>query len=133
MLILNNTSLGLMVIGVKIKIDKLDNLKGTSQKNSRLVLLNLMVKWILMLSLIWLVSIEEYFDWYEMIDSEWIQFAKMKLTNSAKMYWQNVLQDMICLSEPPFTQWVVMKEKLQEKYISPSYKSHLFSNMINLK
>ena len=39
----------------------------------------------------WLVAIEEYFDWYEMIDSEWVQFAKMKLTNSIKMYWQNVL------------------------------------------
>ena len=34
----------------------------------------------------WLVAIEEYFDWYEMIDSEWVQFAKMKFTNSAKMY-----------------------------------------------
>ena len=34
----------------------------------------------------WLVTIEEYFDWYEMIDSELIQFTKMKLTNSAKMY-----------------------------------------------
>ena len=57
----------------------------------------------------------------------------MKLTNSAKMYWLNVLQDMIRLGEPPITQWVVMKEKLQEKYIPPSYKSQLFSNMINIK
>ena len=39
----------------------------------------------------WLVVIEKDFDWYEMIDSEWIQFAKMKLTNSAKMCRQNVL------------------------------------------
>ena len=68
-----------------------------------------------------------------MIDSEWIRFAKMKLTGSAKMYWQNVLQDMIHLSEPPITQWAVMKAKLHEKYILPSYKSQLFSNMINLK
>ena len=51
----------------------------------------------------WLVAIEEYFDWYEMIDSEQIRFAKMKLTNSAKMYWHNVLQDMIRLGEPPIT------------------------------
>ena len=29
----------------------------------------------------WLVVIEEYFDWYEMIDSERVRFAKMKLTN----------------------------------------------------
>ena len=35
----------------------------------------------------WLVAIEEYFDWYEMIDSERIRFDKMKLTNSAKIYW----------------------------------------------
>ena len=81
----------------------------------------------------WLVAIEEYFDWYEMIDSEQIRFTKMKLTNSAKMYWQNVLQDMIRLGEPPITQWAVMKEKLQEKYIPSSYKSQLFSNIINLK
>ena len=81
----------------------------------------------------WFVVIEEYFDWYEMIDNERVQFAKMKLTNSAKMYWQNVLQDMLCLGEPPITQWAVMKAKLQEKYIPPSYKSQLFSNMINLK
>ena len=53
-----------------------------------------------------------------MIDSERVWFAKMKLTNSAK---------------PPITQWAVMKAKLQEKYIPPSYKSQLFSNMINLK
>ena len=68
-----------------------------------------------------------------MIDSKKIQFAKMKLTNSTKMYMQNVLQDMIRLGEPPITQWAVMKAKLQEKYIPPSYKSQLFSNMISLK
>ena len=58
-----------------------------------------------------------------MIDSEWFRFAKMKLSNSTKMYWQNVLQDMLRLDEPPITQWAVMKAKLQEKYIPPSYKS----------
>ena len=57
----------------------------------------------------------------------------MKLTNSTKMYWQNVLQDMLRLGEPPITQWVVMKAKLQEKHIPLSYKSQLFSTMINLK
>ena len=68
-----------------------------------------------------------------MIDSEHIRFAKTKLTNSAKIYWQNVLQDIIRLGEPLITQWAVMKAKLQENYIPPSYESKLFSNMINLK
>ena len=112
-------------------IDKLNNLKGTSQKKSRLVLLDGRMDPNAFSD--WLVAIEDYFDWYEMIDSKWIRFAKMKLTNSVKMYWKNVLQDMNCLGEPPITQWVIMKVKLQEKYIPPSYKSQLFSNMINLK
>ena len=81
----------------------------------------------------WLVAIDEYFDWYEMVDSERIWFTKMKLTNSAKMYWQNVLQDMIRLGEPPMTQWAAMKAKLQEKYIPSSHKRQLFSHIINLK
>ena len=81
----------------------------------------------------WLVAIEEYFDWYEMNDSERVRFAKMKLTISAKMYLQNVLQYMFRLDEPLINQWVVMKAKLQEKYIPPSYHSQLFSTMINLK
>ena len=51
----------------------------------------------------WFVAIEEYFDWYEMIDSERIRFAKMKLNNLAQMCWHNVLQDMIRLGEPPLT------------------------------
>ena len=34
-----------------------------------------------MISLIGLVVIEEYFDWYEMIDSERIRLSKMKLIN----------------------------------------------------
>ena len=40
---------------------------------------------------------------------------------------------MIRLGEPPIIQWAIMKAKLQEKYIHLSYKSQLFSNMINLK
>ena len=47
-----------------------------------------------------------------MIDIEWILFAKMKLTNLAKMYWQNVVQDMIHLGEPPITQWAIMEVEL---------------------
>ena len=119
-----------MVIGVEIRID---NLKGTSQKKVKVSALEFDGIMDPNAFFDWLVAIEEYFDWYEMIDSEWVRFAKMKLTNSAKMYWQNVLQDMLRLSEPPITQWAVMKAKLQKKYIPLSYKSQLFSNMINLK
>ena len=92
MSLLNDTNLGLRIIGVEIMIDRLDNLKWISQKKKVKVGApkfdgrmdpNAFSDW--------LIAIEEYFDLYEMIDSERIRFAKMKLTNSAKMYWQNVL------------------------------------------
>ena len=89
MSLLNDTNLGLLVIWVEIGIDRLDNLKGTSQKRKKKVKVsapefdgrmdpNAFSDW--------LVSIEEYFNWYEMIDSERVRFAKMKLTNLAKIY-----------------------------------------------
>ena len=133
MSLLSDTSLGLMVIGVEIIINRLDNLKRTSQKKVKVSDPEFDGRMDLNAFSYRLVAIEEYFDWYEMIDSKQIQFAKMKLTYSTKMYMQNVLQDMIRLGEPPITQWAVMKAKLQEKYIPPSYKSQLFSNMISLK
>ena len=52
---LNNFDLRLQALSQdlnEIRIDRLDNLKGTSQKKLRLMLLNLMVEWILMFSLI---------------------------------------------------------------------------------
>ena len=84
---LSDTSLGLMVIRVEIKIDMLDNLKGTSQKKVKVSAFEFDGKMDPNDFFDWLVAIEENFDWYEMIDSERIWFAKMKLTNSAKVYW----------------------------------------------
>ena len=104
-----------MVIWVEIRIDRLNNIKGTSPKKVKISAPEFDGRMDPNAFFDWFVAIKKYFDWYEMIDSKWIRFTKKKLTNSAKMYWQNVLQDMIRLGEPPITQWVVMKEKLQEK------------------
>ena len=112
MSLLSDISLGLMIIGVEIKIDRLSNLKGTAQKKVKVSALEFGGRIDHNAFSGRLVAIEEYFDWYEMIDNKWIRFAKMKLANSSKMYRHNVLQDMIFLGEPPITQWVVMKAKL---------------------
>ena len=103
MSILSDTSLGLLVFRGEIKIGKLDNLKGTSQKKVKVSAPEFDGRMEPNVFSDWLVAIEEYFDWYEMIDSERVRFAKMKLTNSAKMYWKNVLQDMLRLGEPLIT------------------------------
>ena len=110
MSLLSDTSLGLVVFWVEIRICKLDNLKGTSQKKVKVSAPEFDGRMDPNVFSDWLVAIEEYFNWYEMIDSERVRFAKMKLTNLAKMYWHNVLQDMLHLGEPPITQWAVMMQ-----------------------
>ena len=87
MSLLSNTNLGLMVIRVEIMIDRLDNLKGTSQKKFKVSAPKFDGIMDPIVFFYWLITIKEYFDWYEMIDSEQIQFAKTKLTNSTKIYW----------------------------------------------
>ena len=81
MSLLSDASLGLLVIGVEIIIDRLDKLKGTSQKKVKVSALEFDGRMDPNTSYGWLVAIEEYFDWYEMIDSERVRFAKRKLTN----------------------------------------------------
>ena len=51
-----------MVIGVEIKIDKLDNLKGTSQKKVKVSGLEFDGRMDPNAFFDWLVVIEEYFD-----------------------------------------------------------------------
>ena len=70
---------------VEIRIDRLDNLKGhhkkvkvSAPKFDGIMDPNAFSNW--------LVAIKEFFYWYVMIESEQIQFAIMKLTNSTKMY-----------------------------------------------
>ena len=84
MSLLSDTNLGLLVIRVEIRIDRLDNLKGTSQKKVKVSALEFDGRMDPNAFSDWLVAIEEYFDWYEMIDIERVRFAKLKFINSSK-------------------------------------------------
>ena len=70
MSLLSDTSLGLLVIRVETRIDRLDNLKGTLQKKVKVSAPEFDGRMDPNAFSNWLVSIKEYFNWYEMIDSE---------------------------------------------------------------
>ena len=38
----------------------------------------------------WIVAMEDYFDWYEMSDIEWVRFARMELTGPTRKFWQAI-------------------------------------------
>ena len=38
----------------------------------------------------WELGLDKYFDWYQLPESRRIQFAQMKLTGQARIYWRNL-------------------------------------------
>ena len=75
---------------------------------------------------------EDYFDWYDMNDTQRIHFTKMRLVGAARTYWHTVEVTLEEQGQPPVTTWARMKMKLKEKYVSPQYKCQLFSKLNNI-
>ena len=81
----------------------------------------------------WLVAIEEYFDWYDMMDDRRVRFSKMKLVGLAKIWWTGVEGDIRRMGLPPISMWEEMKAKLREKYMPTNYYDKLCDQLINLR
>jgi hypothetical protein len=58
-------------------------------------------------------------------DDRKVRFAKMKLIDEAKIYWIVVEDCLEIRGKPPITDWIKMKQKLQEKYLPQSYRNKL--------
>ena len=60
----------------------------------------------------WEVGLDEYFDWYQLPEGRRIQFAQMKLTGQAQIYWRNIQVSMERRHEPRISSWAEMKSRL---------------------
>jgi len=49
----------------------------------------------------------------------------MKLSGTTQLYWENIEKSLVRRGQPPITNWVEMKNKLQEKYLPHSYRKNL--------
>ena len=70
----------------------------------------------------WEVGLDEYFDWYQLLEGRQIQFAQMNLTRQARIYWRNLLTTTEHRHDPMITTWAEMKSGLREKYIPACYR-----------
>jgi hypothetical protein len=68
-----------------------------------------------------------------MSDNRKVRFAKMKLIDEAKIYWRDVEDCLEMRGKSPITDWIKMKQKLQEKYIPQSYRNKLLDQWNNLR
>jgi hypothetical protein len=57
----------------------------------------------------------------------------MMLIGEAKIYWRDVEYCLEIRSKSPITDWIKMKQKLQEKYLPESYKNKLLDHWNNLR
>lgn len=62
-----------------------------------------------------------------------VRFAKMKLVNLAKVWWNGVEADFRRMKQAPITTWQEMKAKLREKYMPPNYEDRLCVQLVNLR
>ena len=81
----------------------------------------------------WLAAIEEYFNWYDMMDGRRVRFTKMKLVGLSKVWWTGVEGDIRRMGLPPISTWQEMKAKLREKYMPTNYYDKLCDQLINLR
>jgi len=76
---------------------------------------------------------DRFFEWHNLSDNRKVRFAKMKLIDEAKIYWRDVEDCLEMRGKPPITDWIKMKQKLQEKYLPQSYRNKLLDQWNNLR
>ena len=59
-----------------------------------------------------LAAIEEYFNWYYMIDDQRVGFATLKLVGLAKVWWTSVEEDIRRMRLPPINTWEISKIRI---------------------
>ncbi|CAL8114177.1 unnamed protein product [Prunus armeniaca] len=75
---------------------------------------------------------EDYFDWYDMSDAQWIRFTKLKLVGAAKQYWKATEHHLQQLGQTPMILWDEMKLKLREQYLPSLYRHQLLDQLWTL-
>ena len=82
---------------------------------------------------IWVRDMDQFFCWYNLSETRRVRFAKMKLSGTAQLYWESVEESLIRRGQPPITDWVEMKAKLEEKYLPCSYRGNILDQWNNLR
>ena len=81
----------------------------------------------------WEAGLDEYFDWYQLPENRRVQFAQMKLTGKARIYWQNLQATMERRHEPMISSWAEMKSRLRIKFVPTCYRPMILDEWQHLR
>ncbi|KAG6717687.1 hypothetical protein I3842_04G113300 [Carya illinoinensis] len=63
----------------------------------------------------WLISLEDYFEWFNMATEKKVQFVRMKLKGQVRVWWQSIEEQLHRHRQATITDWEDMKLCLKEK------------------
>ena len=81
----------------------------------------------------WIMSMEDYFDWYAMSDNRKVRFVKAKLKGTAHLWWYNIENQLHRTGQPPIDTWDEMKLKMKEHFLQTAYEQPMYTKLLSLK
>ena len=81
----------------------------------------------------WEVGLEKYFDWYQLPEGRRLQFAQMKLSGQAGIYWRNLQATTKRRREATITTWAEMKGRLRGKFVLDCYRPMIIDEWQHLQ
>ena len=81
----------------------------------------------------WLTTIEDYFDWFDVLEDRKVRYVRMKLKGHARAWWGSVEEQLCRTRRPTVSNWKEMKKRLKEKYLPIDYEEMMFEEMLQLR
>ena len=81
----------------------------------------------------WIMSIEDYFDWYAIPKNRKVCFVKAKLKEATRLWWYNIENQLHRMDQPPIDIWNEMKLKMKEHFLPTYYEQLLYTKLFSLK
>ena len=81
----------------------------------------------------WIMSMQDYFDWYAMPDNRKVRFVKAKLKGVAREWWYNIENQLHRTNQPPIETWDEMKLKMKGHFLPTDYEQLMYSKLFSLK
>jgi hypothetical protein len=78
----------------------------------------------------WLVSLEDYFEWFSVPENRKVRFVKLKLKGAARAWWGNVEEQLSRTHQPPIRDWIEMKARMETKYLPANYEQLVYEDML---
>ncbi|WJZ83015.1 hypothetical protein VitviT2T_002731 [Vitis vinifera] len=81
----------------------------------------------------WIMSMEDYFDWYAMPENRKVHFVKAKLKGAARLWWHNIENQVHRTGQPPIDTWNEMKLKMKKHFLPTNYEQLMYTKLFSLK